>query len=463
MSSTSNEATAAPDIGRSPGAARAATPAAHLYRVAWRWHLYAGLFVIPFLVVLALSGGVYLFKPQLDRLMYPQTVAPAETALLPSQQLAAAQVAYPGATVTKFKPAPAPDRSAEVLLTSEGGRDLTVFVDPYTARVLGERDEKDNLQYYALKLHTELLAGDLGDRAIEIAACWAIVLLISGLYLWWPRKAFKVWGTLLPRLDRSNRRIFYRDLHVVPGFWAALLVFFMLITGLPATGFWGEQFVNVWGHFPEQMWDDVPRSTSPKAASPPGGGQADREEQRPAPAADDSARATLDSVVATAERRAIAPGYSVGLPQGPEGVYTVSVFPDDPAGEAMLHIDQYSGDVLADIRWQQYGVVPRAVELGLALHEGRYFGLANQLLMLGACVAVVLLAVTGTVMWWTRRPKGRIGAPATPRDMPLWRGAAAIMVVLGAVFPLMGLSLLAVLALDHLLVDRIPALRRILA
>ncbi|WP_437952683.1 PepSY domain-containing protein [Sorangium sp. So ce296] len=454
MSFTSNEATVAPDIGRRPEAARAAVPATHLYRVAWRWHLYAGLFVVPFLVVLALSGGVYLFKPQLDRWMYPQTVAPAATALLPSQQVAAAQAAYPGATVTKFKPAPAADRSAEVMLTSEAGRDLTVFVDPYTARVLGERDEKNNLQHYALKLHTELLAGDLGDRAIELAACWAIVLLISGLYLWWPRRGFKVWGTLLPRLDPSNRRVFYRDLHAVPGFWGALLLLFMLITGLPATGFWGEQLVGVWHHFPEQMWDDVPKSTAP----PSEGGRADREGPRSAPAP-----ATLDAVVATAERRGVVPGYSVSLPQGPEGVYTVSVFPDDPANEAMLHIDQYSGDVLADVRWEDYGVLPKAVELGLALHEGRYFGLANQLLMLGACAAVVLLSFTGVVMWWIRRPKGRIGAPATPRDMPLWRGAAAIMIVLGAVFPLMGISLIAVLALDHLLVDRIPALRRILA
>lgn len=47
-----------------------------------------------------------------------------------------------------------------------------------------------------------------------------------------------------------------------------------------------------------------------------------------------------------------------------------------------MHIDQYSGKVLADVRWQDYGVVPKAVELGIAIHMGKYFGFGNQLLML---------------------------------------------------------------------------------
>ncbi len=42
------------------------------YALAWRWHFYAGLFVAPFMILLALTGIVYLFKPQLDALLYPQ-------------------------------------------------------------------------------------------------------------------------------------------------------------------------------------------------------------------------------------------------------------------------------------------------------------------------------------------------------------------------------------------------------
>ena len=45
-------------------------PKVNFYNLAWRWHFYAGLFVAPFMVMLALTGTLYLFKPQLDPLMY---------------------------------------------------------------------------------------------------------------------------------------------------------------------------------------------------------------------------------------------------------------------------------------------------------------------------------------------------------------------------------------------------------
>ena len=47
--------------------ARAAPP---FYNLAWRWHFYAGLFVIPFMILLSITGIIYLFKPQLDTWMY---------------------------------------------------------------------------------------------------------------------------------------------------------------------------------------------------------------------------------------------------------------------------------------------------------------------------------------------------------------------------------------------------------
>lgn len=37
------------------------------YRAVWRWHFYAGLFCIPLVITLAISGAIYLFKPQFER------------------------------------------------------------------------------------------------------------------------------------------------------------------------------------------------------------------------------------------------------------------------------------------------------------------------------------------------------------------------------------------------------------
>jgi uncharacterized iron-regulated membrane protein len=460
------------------------SPANRFYRTVWRWHFYAGLFVIPFMLLLAITGSIYLFKPQLDAVMYHDRmfVQPAAVTLPYSEQLKTAQQAYPDATVIKFTPSVAPNRSAEVGITTSDKRNLTVFVDPYTADVLGERDEDHNFQAVVRRIHGELMIGKLGDYLVELAACWGLVLLISGLYLWWPRQGFQLGGTLIPRVWSQNRRIVWRDLHAVPGFYGILLVGFLILTGLPWAGFWGETFVRVWDRFPTYVFSDPPTSTAltgslnqygsqtvPWAVEhlPMPQSQMDHSQHQGKKSANSSSKppvklVSLDRVVALAKTNHVAPGFSISLPQDETGVYTISVFPGDPKQERTMHIDQYSGKILADVGWQEYGLVPKAVEMGIAIHMGKYFGFANQLLMLLACLIVVLLCVSAIVMWWQRRPSGRLGAPALPPYLQQWQMPIWIVAVLGILFPLVGASLIAVLLLDYLIIARIPALRRIL-
>ncbi|KPC65248.1 hypothetical protein [Streptomyces chattanoogensis] len=76
--------------------------------------------------------------------------------------------------------------------------------------------------------------------------------------------------------------------------------------------------------------------------------------------------------------------------------------------------------------------------------------------ILGTC-----LAVSGVVMWWHRRPTGKgLGAPRRAQDARATRGVALIMLVLGVVMPLAGISMALILALDWLVIRRIAPLRR---
>ncbi len=441
--------------------------------------------MIPFMVILAITGSIYLFKPQLDTLMYRNLliVQPTGASVSYTQQLQAAEQAYPNASITKFIPNAADDRSSEITLTTADERNLLVYVNPHTGQVLGDLDEERNLQAVVRKIHGKLMLGRLGDYLVELAACWGLVLLITGLYLWLPRREFSVWGTLLPRLNSNNRRVFWRDLHAVPGFYAVLLIGFLILTGLPWSGFWGDTFAKVWGHFPAQMWDNIPQSTVLTGSLNQHGGQVVpwAVEQMPMPQSGGHGQhgqhqghsssstdeitpsaVTLDSVIGLAKANGAPAGFSVSFPEGEMGVYTVSAFPNDPTQETTLHIDRYSGKILADVRWQDYGLVPKAVEMGAAIHMGKYFGLPNQLLMLFACVVIVLLSVSGAIMWWQRRPVDRLGAPPLPSYRQSWKVPVAIVAVLGVAFPLVGISLIAVLLLDYLVISRIPDLRRIL-
>ncbi|MBT8767262.1 PepSY-associated TM helix domain-containing protein [Metapseudomonas boanensis] len=447
------------------------------YNLAWRWHFYAGLFVIPFMIMLSVTGGIYLFKPQLDNLLYSDlmSVQPGSQALSADQQLERLRQAYPHAAVSQYLPPTDVDRSAQFVATLDG-RKQNVFVDPYSGKILGVQDAENNLQAISRSLHGTLLIGTLGDRLIELAAGWAIVLVVSGLYLWWPRGQ-AVRGVFWPRLA-SRGRLFWRDLHAVTGFWGSLLLLFMLLTGMTWTGYWGESFAAVWNRFPAAMWNEVPKSglqartlnsatdqtvawaveNTPLPVSDPHAAHKGHVTQEDAPSA---SQVSLRQVVDTARERGVLPGYSITWPADATGVFTIAVFANDPRNDATLHIDQYSGRVLADIRWKDYGIVARSVEMGVVLHEGKFFGLANQLLMFGVCLLILLSAASGLVMWWKRRPQGSLGVPPLRHDLPLWKTAVMIMIGLGIVFPLVGMSLLAVWALDWLVLSRIGASKAI--
>jgi uncharacterized iron-regulated membrane protein len=159
----------------------------------------------------------------------------------------------------------------------------------------------------------------------------------------------------------------------------------------------------------------------------------------------------LAAVLDIARQRGLEPGYVLRLPASAGGVYTLQRYPGEATGQRVIHVDQYSGKVLADVGFGDYGPVSKATEWGIAVHTGGQYGLVNQLVMLAGCLAIITLSIAGAVMWWRRRPSS--AGLAAPR--PLGRGGfsvfASVALGLGLVFPLLGLSILAALILDRLL------------
>ncbi len=456
-------------------------PAGPLYRAVWRWHFFAGLFVAPFAVFLAVTGSLYLWKPQFEEWRYHDlfnVAVPAQPAPVSADaQLAAARAAFPALNPVQFMPAAAPGRSAEVQFGAPRGADkVSVFVNPYTGAVLGQIDDATRPMRILHDLHGTLLAGTAGEIIIELAATWSFVLLVSGLYLWWPRP-FTVRGFLLPRLG-AGRRVLLRDLHAVPAVWLSGFTLFLLATGIqwtPVGGKWSRtlaEFAGEWqpketqasAHRSEllggwspyldsrvkaehvaQVASTPPVISDPHAEHRAGGGRY----------VDDPARISLERVIAIAAERKVTDAYAIALPQSPTGVYSVLTDRNRAFTRAYVHLDQYSGKVLADIRFGDFGTVGKFYSYGIIAHEGQLFGLANQLLGLVTCLGIIGLAVTGVAMWWSRRPAGRLAAPEAPRLFSLSRGAVIIAIALSALLPLMGASLAVLLLLDWMFGSRL--------
>ncbi|OZI76391.1 MULTISPECIES: PepSY-associated TM helix domain-containing protein [Bordetella] len=425
---------------------------ADVYRAVWRWHFYAGLLVLPFLILLAATGALYLFHNEIEDAWYHDlrhVEARDAPALPPSALARAALRAHPG-TLVKYLPPAAPDAAAQVVVKPAGGASLGVYVDPYDGRVLGALGERDTLMWTVRRLHSLDYFGPIANGAIEIAAGWSILLVLTGAYLWWPRGRRQ--GVVSVR-GGPRQRVFWRDLHAVTGAAVALFILFLALTGMPWSLVWGGK-VNQWAngnnfgypagvrvavpmsdehlaHMGHTTWSleqaRVPESAAPHHAGQPIG---------------------LDAAVRAVERLGLAPGYAINVPQSATGVYTASVYPDDLARQRVVHLDQYTGQPLLDMSYRDYGPLGKALEWGINVHMGQEFGLANQLILLAACLGIVLLCVAGAVMWWKRRPAGGLGIPPLPASRGALRGVLALLVAGGIVFPLVGASLLVMLALD---------------
>jgi uncharacterized iron-regulated membrane protein len=215
-----------------------------LYRTIWRWHFYAGIFCIPFVIALSLTGAIYLFKPHYESWQQSQyhSLPISDERLAPNQQIQAALAAIPNGKFLSYRLPQAADEA--VLVNVQADSNWQVFVNPYTGEVLAKQDSSTTLMNIVRTLHGELLLGNVGSVLVELAACWAIVLLVSGVYLWWPRTARGLAGVLYPRL-REGSRTFWRDLHAVTGIWISSLALFLLVTGLPWALVWGAALKEV--------------------------------------------------------------------------------------------------------------------------------------------------------------------------------------------------------------------------
>jgi uncharacterized iron-regulated membrane protein len=446
----------------------------------WRWHFFAGLIVIPFAVILAVTGSIYLFKPQFDAAVEARInsrAAPLVGETLPADALMEAGLnAHPGATFTKLVlPSAADDRTVEVLLRGEAGP-RTLWIDRTTGDVLHDTATPGRFMNVINDIHGSLLAGDRGSLVVEIMASWMIILIVTGVFLWWPRGE-PWWRVFVPEFgDGPGRRETWRKVHGMGGAWIGALVFTILISGLPWTQVWGAGFTRAKElaglKEPGKEWFVTLESSNPHADHSAHGhehhgtgaelwktGAGD-------PAMDVQSVKTsgvqplpLQTILEAAKPERYAPPVEVQPPRGENGVWTIRSLAPSRPDRVTVHHDRWTGQELMRIQFSDHHPVDRFVALGVAFHEGTLFGWLNQALGLIAALGVILLSVTGGLMWWRRRPKGRLGTPPMPSDRRIAAGLLVLIVVLGLLLPMAGVTLMAALVID-LLISGTRRLRR---
>ena len=373
----------------------------------WKWHFIAGLVALPFVIVLAITGGIYLFKDNYETPKYKNIkeveVTAASTSFQDQWQLAKKSSKKPlnAMVIPKKK------NQATEFISGRFSHKNSVFVNPYTRSVSGKISPKDSNMHTVRKLHGELLLGKFGTKIVELVASWLIVLIITGVYVFWPReKGIKSFFRIR---TKQGKRLFFRDLHAVFGFWISVLLLMTLLGGLPWTDVFGDNFKWV---------QKVTNTGFPKTW-----------EARSLKSEIKGTAISLDEVVNLAKTMNLKGEVSVGLPREKNGVYSIYNTTFDLGAQQRFHFNQYTGEQLVHHNWADVGFLMRGRMWFMAFHQGQ-FGSWNWFLMLGVSILLTFIAIAGLVSYLKRKEKGKWGTPKVSKQFKAGYGIIGIIIVL---------------------------------
>jgi uncharacterized iron-regulated membrane protein len=358
-------------------------------------HGWLGLIAGLFLVLLSLTGALMAFEPEIDHLVHHAvSYVPRGENPLPLATLGRAVIrAFPADTIVAYGPDAAPDLSWAVYLQQR-----IVYVNPYTGQVLGSLqrpDQWDRWQNNIHQLHLRLAFRDSSDTGKKIMSWAGLALLLmelTGLFLWWKQKTFG----LRPRGQSGNRsaaqsrqslaqsRQSWFDWHNMIAIFSSVFVLLLTLTGV-FIGFERSTvpLVEKWtGTSPLEVPDAKPSYTTGAMAI------------------------SADSAM-TVARKAL-PGaapFNINIPDTGQVYVARCRFPEDrtPGGRSMVIIDPYTAKPLFIRSSRTAPLVTRIINTNRALHTGDIFGMPSKIILSLACLSVVILFLTGSVMWWKRR------------------------------------------------------------
>jgi uncharacterized iron-regulated membrane protein len=343
-------------------------------------HLWAGLTAAFFLLLLGVTGTLMVFENEIDRALNAKLayVEPAGRPLTLDAITQKIQSRYPGAKIEGFELPQRPDLSLFVGFIDSGGKEVRLFLNPYTGEPLGAPEQGNHLMSRIHQFHTHLLAGNAGKQIVGWSGVLLLLLSVSGIILWWPRKLFRL------RWSGSGKR-FNFELHNSVGILSSV---FLLVFAWTAICIHWEREV---GNLAQQMSHATPPRAKPAQPPQPG-----------------AAQLSPDRLVQIAQQTA--PGAAVvalDFPGNPRQPASLALkYPEDhtPLGRTRMRLDAYTGRVLMVQSSREMSAPLKYARLwNREIHTGDILGWPTRILAAFFSLMLPVLTLSGPIIWWNRR------------------------------------------------------------
>lgn len=384
---------------------------------------------MPFIVILAITGSVYLFKDNVDS---KKIEAIKQTALSNNNVVYSFDEQQKMLEKKLGKPLQKlvlPNNKNDIteFVIGKFGHKKSYYVNPHTNQFLGSFSPKDSWMYTIRKLHGELLTGSFGTKIVELIASWMVVLILTGLYIWFPfEKGIK--GVFTIRF-KEGKRILFRDLHVVLGFWFSIIYLLVLAGGFPWTDVFGKNYKKV-----QKLTNTgYPKTWNGKNFS----------------SKKTTKKLSLDAIISIVKEQNLPGTVTIHLPKNETSVFSVSNNTLPLSNQQKLHFNQYSGELIHKNTWQDVGILMRTRMWLMTFHQGE-FGNWNWWLMLLTGIALTVSSIAAIFSYLYRKSKNNWSIPKSPKQFKLGKGIIFVIVLFGIIFPLFGVSLVLILFYNFL-------------
>ncbi|GAB3697102.1 PepSY-associated TM helix domain-containing protein [Spirosoma flavus] len=373
-------------------------------------HLWLGMASGLVVFIVAVTGCLYAFKTEIEDLTQSYRYVPAEakSVLPPSRMREIGHQLLPGKNLHSVTYRTGGRAAILTYYHYEPTYYYLAYVNPYSGKVLHVQDMSYDFFYQVLQGHYYLwLPPTIGQPIVASSTLIFVVLLISGVVLWWPRNRAARKQRFAVKWQASRKRRNY-DLHNVLGFYATSVLFLLAFTGL----IWGFQWFSksvYWitsgGRTQVDFYE--PASIVPKQPVTP-----------KAPVVD-------QLWFQTATHAPQAETVEVHYPETATSTIAVALNSDASTFWKLdyRYYDQYT---LKEVPVKHlYGrfdktllIADKIARLNYDVHVGAILGLPGKIIAFMASLIAASLPVTGFYIWWGRKKKAKKPRQTTKSTQP---------------------------------------------
>lgn len=351
-------------------------------------HLIAGISVGSVLFIMAVTGAILSFAPQLEEISEKKIryAAPAEKRLSYKELITKTSETFPkvpaSGLIIKSNPASS--------IVIQFGREKSFYVNPYTGEVLGGASKTHQFMHFVEDLHRRLALAARGEVVTKACNVVFLFMILSGLYLWWPRNwhpmSLKAIFFFNPKLSGKARDW---NWHNVVGFWSLPFMLIVVLTGLIMSYQWSNAvFFKLMGSEPPPQMQKGPGGVGGKGSAP-------------AIISDFNWDAYITSA---AEKVPQWKSMMLRLPPKPDAPVSILI---QGAGGPHFARSQMALDIKTAkvVKWEPFLELNKARQGRVwvrYLHTGEAWGLISQIAAFFTSCAAILLIWTGFSMAWFR-------------------------------------------------------------